>query len=234
MQVLQRETIIGFRLAMGQSMNTIFLPETPKEQKGNNLELINLVSENAIEKNFSLTEETNLLLKIQNTESEIFKEHLDYIESDNQFLLNDCLKGTPIRKRCDKERSFTQSNKLLITPKKYFGEDILNTVPKNMGRFVNSLERLSIDKKNNITLSNTPQKKEMRYSMIKLKPSIFNNQNKFCQTESSCPHISVRLAKESSKKWFLNFFNTIYEFLIYQLPLALIFYSFALFLISGL
>lgn len=215
-------------------METIFLPETPKEQKRDDLKLIEVTSKGVIENKSPSIEETNLLLKIQNAEKEIFEEYMDYVESENQFLLNDCLKGTPIRKISDKERLLTQSNKLLITPKKYFGEDILNTVPKNLGRFINSVDRTPLDKKSNMKLINTPQKRKMRCSMIKTKPSICNYQDKFCQQEFPYEHVSVKLVEKSPKKWSINIFDIIYDFLIYQLPLALILYSFALYLINCL
>ncbi|KAH8584264.1 uncharacterized protein ELE39_002358 [Cryptosporidium sp. chipmunk genotype I] len=213
-------------------MNTLFLSKTPKEQKRDDLNLINTLSKDGTKKNLSFLEETNLLIKIQNAKIENYEEHLDYIESENQSFLNGCLNGTPIRKRY-KEHSFSQSNKLLTTPKKYFGEDILNTVPKNTVIFTNSVDRSSLNKQSNIILGNTSQKTKIRCSMIKIKPPC-NNQNRSFKPEFSCTNISMKSTNKNFKKWFIYLFNTFYDFVIYQLPLALILYSFALYLLSYL
>lgn len=214
-------------------MSTLFLPETPKEKERDDLKLINTFSKGTNEKNLSLFEETDLLIKIQNSKSENYEEHLDYLGSDDRLLVNDCLNRTPVKKRYNKEYSFTQSNKLLTTPKKYFGEDILNTVPKNMVMFTNYVDKSLSNKRCNTKLNNTWQKSKFRRSLIRMK-SACNKQCKFCNPEFSCTNISIKSVKKNLEEWFIYLFNALYDFIIYQLPLALIFYSFAIYLLSCL
>ncbi|KAJ1614750.1 transmembrane domain-containing protein [Cryptosporidium canis] len=91
------------------------------------------------------TEESSLLLKIQKFENKIPGEKLESPKIERGKSLDIFLYGTPIRKRRDIECISKKSNRLLSTPKKYFGEDILNSVPRNIGRFKNYTNGFSID-----------------------------------------------------------------------------------------
>lgn len=215
-------------------MSTLFLPETPKELKKRDIELKNVMSKGVVGEKLLSIEETNLLLKLQNSENEILEESLDYLEPGGSQYSDDFFKGTPIRKRYDKEQAFTKSSRILATPKKYFGEDILSSVPKNMGRFRSSVDRLSLDRYNMVS-TGAPYERKMKRHIIEIKP-LCNSPGKYNPIEFSriSRNVSTRLDWKNLKELCTDFFCMIYDFLIYQLPFALIAYSFSLYLLSSL
>lgn len=217
-------------------MSTLFLPETPKGLKKDDIELKNVISKGMVKKKLLSIEEADLLLKIQNSENDILEEGSDYLKQEEDQSSDDCLKRTPIRKRCDREQVLTKSNKLLTTPKKYFGEDILNSVPKNVGRFRNSVDRSSLYRHNNTILTGTPHERKIKRHIIETKKSLCNRTSNNNKLEFSCisRNVSTKLDLKNLKELCTDFFCMIYDFLIYQLPFALIAYSFSLYLISCL
>ena len=202
-----------------------FLPESPRAPTEKEFICDSKIGNNV----YTSVDEIDFLLKLQKTEDRIVDAENKYSKFESDYSDVDYFNITPVKSvNFDTGFNFTKiGNKgYLPTPKKYFNEDILNTVPKTVSRFPCYVDNQHI--KESACLSISRPKYSREYKRCEIKKI---QETAYC---CRCRHsIKEKSRAKKIKDLLTSILVFISEFFLYQLPSTLILYSLALFLITN-
>ncbi|KAK6588104.1 hypothetical protein RS030_71027 [Cryptosporidium xiaoi] len=201
----------------------LFLPESPEQYEKRK----NDISDNTCEFTSPPRSEVDFLLKLQNTEDKIINAEPQYFKFKSNNL-DENLSVTPVRNTGPKYglKRTRIRNETHLTPKIYFNEDVINTVPKTVGIFTHSVRKQYNDDSENIHTKVEYSKGSQKQNIqTKVRSKIYCNK---------CKHLIKEKSMMNKTRGMLSsLFVFFCDFLLCQLPSTLILYSLALFLLPN-
>ncbi|KAF7459383.1 16S rRNA (uracil(1498)-N(3))-methyltransferase [Cryptosporidium felis] len=211
-------------------MDTSFLSSTSRDPINYGTP-INTMSVDIPNDGIELCEDANLFLRLQNTKNGLLEESNEVKETENA-IYNGYTDKTPMRKKVvDKESWKIYGDERFVTPKRYFNEDVLSTVPKNKGRIISNGDYLFLNEnKSKVPVERITANRE---NVLQFLEEAIPNRISYHPKGSGEKPGSRSLITGGLKKIIIFFFSAACNFFFFQLPIALILYSISLYLLQG-